>query len=52
MANKDDFISLADAPQKMEAWRKFYNEDQPHSAIGYKLPISLADHGGAAGQPS
>lgn len=46
------FLSLADAREKMEAWRRFYNEDRPHSAIGYKVPISLTDVGGAPGQPS
>jgi putative transposase len=25
----------------MELWRKDYNEVRPHSAIGYKPPISL-----------
>ena len=29
------FLTLADASEKMEAWRRFYNEDRPHSAIGY-----------------
>ena len=46
------FLSLADAREKMEAWRRFYNEDRPHSAIGYKVPISLTDVIGAPGQPS
>jgi len=46
------FPSLADAREKMEAWRRFYNEDRPHSAIGYEVPISLTDHGGDVGQPS
>ena len=46
------FLSLADAREKMEAWRRFYNEDRPHSAIGYKVPISLTDVSGAPGQPS
>jgi putative transposase len=45
------FLSLADAREKMEAWRRFYNEDRPHSPIGYNVPISLTDHGGAAGAP-
>ena len=46
------FLSLADARERREAWRSFYNEDRPHSAIGYKVPISLTDLDGAAGQPS
>lgn len=35
------FLSLEDARQKMEAWRKDYNEVRPHSAIGNKPPITL-----------
>ena len=32
------FLTLADVREKMEAWRRFYNEDRPHSAIGYNVP--------------
>jgi putative transposase len=46
------FLSLADAREKLEAWRGYYNEDRPHGAIGYKLPITLMNTGGASGQPS
>jgi putative transposase len=35
------FMSLDDARQKMEEWRRDYNEIRPHSAIGNKPPISL-----------
>ena len=35
------FMSLADAREKLEAWRRHYNEDRPHSAIGYNVPISV-----------
>ena len=45
------FLTLADAREKMEAWRRFYNEDRPHSAIGYKVPIALTEPGGEAGPP-
>jgi putative transposase len=45
------FLSLADAREKMEAWRRFYNEDRPHSAIGYKVPIALTEPAGEAGPP-
>ncbi|WP_394855542.1 integrase core domain-containing protein, partial [Nitratireductor aquimarinus] len=34
------FLSLADAREKLEDWRKYYNEVRPHSAIGYNVPIS------------
>jgi putative transposase len=37
------FMSLPDAREKVEAWRKEYNELRPHSAIGNKPPISLVN---------
>ena len=46
------FMTLADAREKLETWRGFYNEDRPHSAIGYKVPITLVNPDGATGQPS
>ena len=30
------FLSLADAQEKMEDWRRYYNEERPHGAIGQK----------------
>jgi putative transposase len=35
------FMSLDDARSKLEDWRRDYNEVRPHSAIGYKTPITL-----------
>lgn len=46
------FVNLADACQKMEDWRKYYNEERPHGAIGQKPPILLLNHGGAASPPT
>ncbi|MFQ8430904.1 integrase core domain-containing protein, partial [Amaricoccus sp. W119] len=46
------FLTLADAGEKMEAWRRFYNEDRPHSAIGYNAPISLQNVPGVSGPPA
>ncbi|MEM8973283.1 MAG: IS3 family transposase, partial [Pseudomonadota bacterium] len=40
------FMTLADAREKMETWRRFYNEERPHSAIGYNTPITLTNHDG------
>lgn len=34
-------LTLDDARQKMEDWRRDYNQVRPHSAIGNKPPISL-----------
>ena len=36
------FLSLADAREKMEDWRRDYNDVRPHSAIGYQPPSALA----------
>jgi putative transposase len=46
------FLSLADAREKMEDWRKYYNEERPHSAIGQKPPVMLLNHAGATSPPS
>lgn len=37
------FLSLQDACGKLEAWRKHYNEERPHRAIGNIPPIMLAN---------
>jgi putative transposase len=49
--NSHRFLTLADAREKLEAWRRYYNEDRPHGAIGYKVPIALMNPGGTTGQP-
>jgi len=41
------FMNLDDARQKMEEWRRDYNEIRPHSAIGNKPPISLMNRSSA-----
>ena len=46
------FLTLADAAEKMEDWRRYYNEVRPHGAIGHKVPISLLNPGGATSPPS
>jgi putative transposase len=35
------FMTLADSQEKLEAWRRYYNEERPHGAIGNKAPIHL-----------
>jgi len=37
------FLSLDDACEKIEAWRKDYNEYRPHSSLGEKTPSEYAD---------
>jgi putative transposase len=46
------FMSLADAREKLDAWRRDYNEVRPHSAIGYNVPIALHYPDGAASPSS
>ena len=49
--NAQWFLSLADAREKMEDWRRYYNEERPHGAIGQKPPIALVNHDGAPSPP-
>ncbi len=46
------FMSLEDARQKMEAWRRYSNEERPHGAIGQKTPITLLSSHGTPSPPS
>ena len=45
------FLTLADAQEKLEDWRRYYNEDRPHGSIGNKPPISLQNLGGSSSPP-
>ena len=45
------FMSLDDAQRKCEAWRRDYNEERPHSAIGNKPPIAVMNRSTAHGPP-
>ena len=40
------FMSLEDAREKLEDWRRYYNEQRPHGAIGQKTPISMVRRDG------
>lgn len=42
------FLNLTDAREKMEAWRRDYNDVRPHSALGQKAPIELLNRSVAA----
>ena len=50
--NANWFMTLADAREKLEFWRRHYNEDRPHSAIGYNVPIALHNPDGVTSPPS
>jgi len=45
--NEHWFLSLADARRKIGAWRIFYNEDRPHTALAWKTPAEFARECGA-----
>jgi putative transposase len=34
-------MTLADTAEKLETWRRDYNEQRPHNAIGNKVPAAL-----------
>lgn len=36
--NEELFHDLNDAKKKIEKWRRYYNEERPHSSIGMKTP--------------
>lgn len=40
--NVNWFENLWDAQQKIAAWRVEYNEERPHSALGYQTPAAFA----------
>lgn len=40
--NEHWFLSLEDARCKIEQWRSFYNEERPHSALGWQTPAEFA----------
>jgi putative transposase len=50
--NSHWFMSLADAREKLEDWRRYYNEERPHGAIGQRTPISLLNHAGTTSPPA
>lgn len=41
-------MSLADAREKLDAWRRDQNDVRPHSDIGYKVPSAVQNPGGEA----
>ncbi len=40
--NEHRFLSVADAQDKIEAWRNHYNGERPHSAVGNLAPEDFA----------
>ena len=46
--NENWFMSLADAKEKVGAWRMHYNTERPHSALGSLAPEEFAASSGQA----
>ena len=40
--NANWFMTLNEAREKVEAWRLEYNEQRPHSSLGYRTPLEFA----------
>lgn len=40
--NGEVFLSLMDAQVRVEAWRKWYNAERPHSSLRYQTPREFA----------
>ena len=40
--NEHWFLTLDDAREKIEAWRRDYNEQRPHSSLGNLSPAEFA----------
>jgi putative transposase len=42
--NVHQFLSLDDARQKIETWRRDYNEERPHGSLGDLTPNEFVTH--------
>jgi putative transposase len=51
LLNQHGLLTLADAAEKLEAWRRYDNAERPHGAIGTKGPILLTKSGGVTSPP-
>ena len=50
--NEHWFLSLGEARETIEAWRRDYNEVRPHSALGNRTPQEFAACGAALRSPT
>ncbi len=39
--NQELFVDVPDARQTAERWRRHYNTDRPHSALGFRTPAAV-----------
>ena len=40
--NQELFIDIVDAKCKIERWRRYYNEERPHSSLGHRTPAEFS----------
>lgn len=43
------FVNLMEARERIEAWRQDYNQERPHSSLGYQTPAEFAARAGLRG---
>lgn len=41
--NEELFLDLADAKKKIEKWRRYYNEERPHTSLQFKTPKAFEE---------
>jgi len=49
--NENWFLTLQEAREKIEAWRRDYNQARPHSALGYRTPEEFAARAARGASP-
>lgn len=47
--NQHWFVNLLEARERIEAWRQDYNQERPHSSLGYQTPAQFAARVAARG---
>jgi putative transposase len=50
--NENWFLTLQEAREKIERWRRDYNQARPHSALGYQTPEEFAAAARGASPPT
>jgi putative transposase len=43
------FVNMVEARERIEAWRRDYNQERPHSSLGYQTPAQFAAQAAARG---
>lgn len=41
LLNQELFVDVPDARKRVERWRRHYNSERPHSALGFRTPASV-----------